>query len=66
MLSEKMSRELMSSGISCLSIVTAWIGRLEILIRALSNLNFYVSILVEGQCVVFSNQFELLNGTLKH
>ena len=66
MLSVKMSRELMNSGISCLSIATAWIGRLEILIRAGSNFNFQVRILVQGQCNVISNQFELLNGTLKH
>ena len=61
-----MLRELLNSGISCLSIATAQIGRLEILIRAGSNLNFYVRILVLGQGVVISNQFVLLYGTLKH
>ena len=49
----------MNSGISCLSIATAELGCLEILIRALSNLNFYVRILVQGHHVVISNQFEL-------
>ena len=57
MLSAKMQRELMNSGISCPSIATAYLGRLEILIRAGSNLNFYVRILVQGHCVVISNQF---------
>ena len=56
----------MNSGIPCLSIATAYRGRLEILIRAGSNLNIYVRILVQGQYDVISNQFELLNGTLKH